>query len=256
MNLIKNNEIFLLEEVIRKNFAAKYKDSVLGIFWSLLKPLLIMILLTIIFSTIFGRTIEHYAVYFLSARCIYDFFNMSVGVSMNAIKSNSNILKRSAAPKYIFVLGGILSEFLNFIISIIILVAVMIATNTPFPFETIPFSIIPIISLFIMILGLGFLLSISCVYYTDIQHLWAVLSLMIMYGSALFYPMEIIPEPYKNYMILNPLYWIIDQFRDFVLYGTIHDPLNIINSLLISTIILIIGIIIYKKYEKEVTMKF
>ena len=79
---------------------------------------------------------------------------------------------------------------------------------------------------------------------------------MIMYTSAIFYPMDIIPEPFYSYMILNPLFWIIDQFRSLALYGTIPDLLYISNSLLLSLIILIFGIIIFKKYEKQVPMKF
>jgi len=80
--------------------------------------------------------------------------------------------------------------------------------------------------------------------------------MMVMYGCAIFYPMDIIPEPFHSVMILNPMFWIIDQFRDFVVYGAIPDLLNIVNSLLISVIVLLLGIIIFKKYEKKVTMKF
>ncbi len=250
-----SKELFLLEETVKKNFAAKYKDSVLGILWSVLKPLLIMILLTIIFSTLFGNRVENYPVYFLSGKCIYDFFSLGTTLSLNTFRRNQNILKTTAAPKSIFVFGGVISEFLNFIITLIILIGVMIATNAPFHFETIPLSIIPIISLFITITGLGLILSIICVYFTDIEHLWGVITLMGSYASAIFYPMDIIPEPYYDYMILNPIFWIIDQFRSLFVYGTIPDILNILNSIILSSILLVIGMIIFKKYEKRVTLK-
>ena len=256
MNLIDKNDIFLLDEVVKKNFSSKYKDSVLGILWSVLKPLLMMILLTIIFSTIFGRNIDNYPVYFLCGRCVFDFFNGAVNASMRSIKSNKNILQKTAAPKYIFILGSILSEFLNFIISVIILFVVMLFTNAPFYLLVMPFSVIPILSILIMVTGLGLMLSIICVYYSDIQHLWGVISLALMYASAIFYPMEIVPEPYRHYMMLNPLYWIIDQFRCFIYQGTFPQMLNVVNAFLLSVIILVIGIIIFKKYEKRVTMKF
>lgn len=256
MNKFNKNSLFLLEEIIKKNFAAKYKDSFLGILWSVLKPLIIMILLTIIFSTIFGKSIENYPVYFLSGKIIFDFFSLSTTASINSIKGNKNILSRTSAPKYIFVIGSVISEFLNFLITVIILIGVMIATNAKFHFITMPLSIIPIISIICLVLGISFILSILCVYYTDIQHLWSIISLMLMYASAIFYPMSIIPQPYRDYMCLNPVYWVIDQFRDTVLYGTIPDPLNMINSIILSLIILTIGIIIFKKYEKKVTMKF
>lgn len=247
---------FLLEETVKKNFSAKYKDSFLGIIWSVLKPLLIMILLTIIFSTIFGNRIGNYPVYFLSGKCVYDFFTFATNLSMSTIRKNKNILTTTPAPKHIFVIGSIVSEFLNFIITLIILIFVMIVTNAPFYIETMIFSLIPIISLVMMITGIGLMLSVFSVYYTDVEHLWGVATLMGMYASAIFYPMDIIPEPYHQYMILNPIFWIIDQFRAFAINGVIPNGLYIINSLLLSAIILIMGIIIFKKLEKRVTMKF
>lgn len=254
MNLFNKKDLFLLEEIVRRNFFSKYKDSVLGVFWTVLKPLLMTILFTIIFSTVFGRSIENFPLYFLSGRCIFEFFNNGISVSMNAIKGNKNIIQKTAAPKYIFILGSIISEFLTFIIYLILLVGVIIVTHAQF-YIIAPMGIIPIISLIIMVTGLGFMLSIACVYYTDIQHLWSVLSVMIMYASALFYPMEIVPEPYRSYMMLNPLYWIVDQFRCFIYAGTIPSLLNIINSLLLSSIIFVLGIIVFKKYEYKVTMR-
>ena len=256
MNKIKKNELFLLEEIIKKNFAVKYKNSFLGILWSVVQPLLMMILITIIFSAIFTRSIENFPVYFLSGKCIYDFFHASTHLTMISIKGNKNILKRTAAPKHIFVLGGVASEFLNFIISLIILIFVMIVTHAQFHFLTMPLSILPIISLLLMLTGIGLILSIMCVYFTDIQHLWTVLTLMIMYASALFYPMDIIPEPFYDFMVLNPLYWVINQFREFFLWGMIPEPINMLNLFLLSSIILVIGLIVFKKYEKRVTMKF
>ena len=256
MSSIKKNDIFLLEEIVKKNFSSKYKDSVLGILWTILSPLLIMTLFTIIFSTIFGGNIDNYAVYFLTGWCLFQFFNSSISSSMNALKGNKSILQRTPAPKYIFVLGGILSEFLNYLIMLILLVIIMFITHATFHFPIMFFSIIPIISLFIMIVGLGLMLSIACVYYTDIRHLWSVIALMLMYASAIFYPIDIIPEPFKGYMLLNPLYWVIDHFRCFIYQGIIPNGISLINSLLLSLIILICGIIIFKKYEDKVVTKF
>lgn len=253
--MINGNKLFLLEEVVKKDFAAKYKDSVLGILWSVLKPLLIMILLTIIFSTLFGNRIENYQVYFLSGKCIYDFFTAATNLAVGTIKRNQNILKSTSAPKYVFVLGCIIAEFINFIITLLILIFVMIVTNAPFYIFTIPLSIIPVISLVMTTIGIGLILSIICVYYTDIQHLWSVVILMGMYASAIFYPIDIIPEPYHQILILNPIFWIIDQFRSLAVYGNVPSYSYMTNSLLLSTIILISGIIFFKTFENKVTMK-
>ena len=206
MNLIKKNELFLLEELVKRNFSSKYKDSVLGIFWSVLRPLLMVALLTVVFSTMFNRSIANYPVYLLTGRTIFRYFTATIGLSMNAIKGNKNILQKIDAPKHIFVLAAVISEFLNFIISALLLIPVMLVTHAEFYFNTIPFAIIPVIALIILVTGVSLLLSILCVYYTDIQHLWGVVSQMIMYASALFYPMELIPEPYHSFLLLNPLF--------------------------------------------------
>lgn len=256
MSSIKKNDIFLLEEIVKKNFISKYKESVLGVLWTILSPLLMMALFTIVFSTLFSRNISNYAVYFLCGWCLFQFFNTSISASMNALRGNKAILQRTPAPKYIFVLGGILSEFLNYLIMLILLVVIMLITNAPFYFPIIFCSIIPVILLFIMIVGLGLMVSIACVYYTDIIHLWSVMSLMLMYASAIFYPMDIVPEPFRGYLLLNPLYWAIDQFRLFVYHGIAPNAINLINLLLLSLIILICGIIVFKKYEDKIVTKF
>ena len=256
MKFINKNDVFLLEVLVRRDFSSKYKDSVLGILWSIIRPLLMMAILTIVFSTIFEGSIDNYPVYLLSGRCIFTFFTGAVGVAMNSIAANKNILQKTATPKYIFVLSSIISEFLNFIISVILLFIIMIITNTPFYLLIMPLSIIPVISEIFLITGFGLILSIFSVYYTDIKHLWGVIVMALMYASAIFYPMSIVPEPYHQFLVLNPLYWIIDQFRCTIYQGIIPSPLYTFNSLLLSTIILILGIIIFKIFEKRVSMKF
>ena len=256
MSSIKKNDIFLLEEIVKKNFSSKYKDSVLGVMWTILSPLLMMALFTIVFSTLFSRNIDNYAVYFLCGWCLFTFFSSSISVSMDALRGNKSILQRTPAPKYIFVLGGVLSEFLNFLITLILLLIIMFITHAPFHFPILFCSIIPVILLFVMIVGLGLMLSIACVYYTDIKHLWSVISMMFMYASAIFYPIDIIPEPFRGYMMLNPLYWVIDQFRCFIYRGIVPNGINLINFLLLSLIILICGIIVFKKYGDKVVTKF
>lgn len=255
MSLIEKNEIFLLEEIVKKNFTSKYKESILGLLWTILNPLLMMLLFTVLFSTLFNRSVNNYPIYFLIGWIVYMFFTSSIGFSMTTLKSNKNILQKTPAPKHIFVLGTIISEFINFIIMISLLIAIMIITHAPFYWETMFFAIIPIFCLFIMLTGVGLILAIACVYYTDIQHLWTVLAMMFMYASAIFYPMDIIPEAYRDYLMLNPLFWAIDQFRSFVFLGEIPDLIYIINFILLSFIILIFGIIVFKKYENKVTMK-
>ena len=145
---------------------------------------------------------------------------------------------------------------INFIISLILLVGVMIVTKAPFYPTTSVIAIIPVFSLIMMVTGIGLILAVLCVYFSDIEHLWGVVTLMLMYACALFYPMEIIPEPYHQYMILNPLFWVINQFRILVVWGSMPSRLNMINLVMLSAIIFVLGIIVFKKYEKKLALKF
>lgn len=255
MRFISKNELFLLDEIVKKNFTSKYKDSVLGLFWTILSPLLMMCVFTIVFSTIFERSIENYPVYFLCGWCAFQFFSSGVSTSMNALKGNKNILKKTPAPKYIFVLGSVLYEFINFLIMLVLLLFIIFITQAPVYWTLSPLTIIPILSLLLMIIGLGLMLSIATVYYSDVLHLWRIFSMLIMYASAIFYPMDRVPQPYHDIFILNPLYWAIEQLRCLIYYGTIPQTLYLFNFIVISLIILVIGIIVFIKYGNKVTMK-
>lgn len=255
MVLIDKRDLFLLEEIVRKNFSSKYKDSILGILWSVLHPLLMVTVITIVFSTMLGKGIDNYPVYLISGRCVFFFFTGAIGASMGVIKSNQNILKKTGAPKHIFVMGSIISEFIDFIIQFMLLILIMIATNAPFHFSTIPFAIFPVICVVLMVIGFSLIMSILATYYTDIKHLWGVLRQILMYASALYFDMENLPEPFYSYLILNPVFWVVNQFRCFMVFGRFPDLINMVNLLLFSLIVLVAGIIVFQKYEDKVILQ-
>lgn len=256
VNIKDNNNLFLLEQLVKKNFSSKYKDSYLGILWSVLRPLFMMIILTIIFSTMFSKSIPNYPVYLLAGRTLFRFFVGACGSSMGSLKGNKHILLQNPVPKYIFVLATVISAFIDLVISVLLLTVVMVATNAPFYFSLIPLSIFPIISLLMMVIGVSLILSVISVYYSDIQHLWGVFTQILLYSSAIFYPLEIIPQPYRQYIMLNPLLWTIDQFRHFIVFGDFPNSLNMFNSFVLSLIILIFGIIVFAKYSEKIVIKF
>lgn len=255
MIFLNRNNLFLLEELVKKNFSARYKDSYLGILWTVISPLLTMIILTIVFSTIFDRTVENYPVYLLSGRLVFRYFSGTCSSSMSVLRANTSILLQKNVPKYIFILATLISEFMDLLICLGLLCVVMVATGAQFHY-TIPFSIIPLISLLIMTTGVSLILSVFSVYYKDVIYLWGAFTTLLMYGSAIFYPVEIVPEPFYSVIILNPVVWLIQQFRGLFVYGKFPDLLNVIDSYLISIMLLIIGIIIFKKYEKRITIQF
>ena len=244
---------FLLKQLVKKNLTSKYKDSVLGILWSFFNPLLIMIVFTAIFSMLFGRNIDNYPVYFLSGRLLYDFFSAGSKGAMNSIKRNSGILKKIYVPKYMFAISAVCYEFINFLISFVILFGVMIVTGAPF-YPTLLLSIIPIALLFILVFGLGLILSVCNTYFSDIGYLYNVFTLVLMYSSALFYPIEVVPARIQILFTLNPVYTAISTFRECV-YGVVPDMFSIAYLGAFAVTVLLVGIILFKMYEKKLSLE-
>ena len=208
---------FLLKQLVKRDLTSKYKDSVLGIAWSFLNPLFIMIVFTAIFSMIFGRQIENYPVYFLSGRVIYDFYKSATTGAMKSIKGNAGILKKIYIPKYMLTVSKVCYEFINFLISLIILFGVMLVTGAQLHLTAL-FVFIPMFFLVLLIFGVGLILAVCNTYFTDVGHLYNVFALILMYASALFYPMEIVPTTVQKIFTLNPIYSAISCFRECVVY--------------------------------------
>lgn len=245
---------FLLKQLIKRDLTSKYKDSVLGIAWSFLNPLLIMIVFTAIFSMIFGRQIENYPVYFLSGRVIFDFFKSASTDSMKSIKGNAHILKKIYIPKYMLTVSKVCYEFINFLISFIILFGVMIVTGAQFHLTAI-LAIIPIFFLVILIFGIGLILAVCNTYFTDVGHLYNVFTLILMYASALFYPMEIVPTTVQKLFTLNPIYSAISCFRECVVYGIWPNTSTLAYLAVFAITTLLIGIILFNIYNKKLTLE-
>ncbi len=245
---------FLLKQLVKRDLTSKYKDSVLGIAWSFLNPLLIMIVFTAIFSMLFGRQIENYPVYFLSGRVIYDFYKSATSGAMKSIKGNASILKKIYVPKYMFTVSKVCYEFINFLISFVILFGVMFVTGATFHITTL-FAIVPLALLLILIFGMGLILAVCNTYFTDVSHLYSVITLILMYASALFYPMEIVPVTVQKIFTLNPVYSAIVSFRACVVYGVLPDFYTLAYLGVFALTTLGIGIILFKMFDSKLALE-
>ena len=244
------NYSFLLTELIKRDISGKYKDSTLGLFWSFLNPLLSMIVLTIVFSTFFGRTIENFPVYLLSGKLVFDLFANATTGAMDSIKGNSEIIKKIYVPKYMFAVGIVCSEFINFLISLVVLIAVMIVTGAPF-YMSLLYSPIPLFFLLVLTMGVGLILATLTTFFTDIKYLYGVLIMLLSFMTPLFYPIEIIPEQFLFFFKINPLYAAVSSFRDIVLYGAFPQTKFLLYLIITSIFALIVGIYLFYRYQDE-----
>lgn len=249
IQIYKENK-FLLSELIKRDINVKYKDSTLGLLWSFFNPLLTMIVLTMVFSLIFAGKIENFPVYLLSGKLLFDLFANATQASMNSIKFNADIIKKIHVPKYMFTIGNVCSEFINFLISLIVLVLVMIATGAPFYFSLI-YAPIPVFFLIILTTGVGLILATATTFFTDVRYLYGVLVMLLSFMTPLFYPIDIIPKQFLFAYKLNPLYAAVSCIRDTVLGGT-FPQLNTLLFLIVTSIAsLIIGIYVFNKYQDK-----
>lgn len=241
---------YLLTILVKKDVKKKYKGSFLGILWSLLNPLLNMIVLTIIFSSLFNRSIENFPVYLLSGRLLFGFFSSSTNTAMKSIIFSANLIKKVYVPKCVIVISKIISNFIFFLISLIDLVIIMLATRAEVTLNAICAPIY-LLLLFIFTCGVGLILATTTVFFRDIEHLYGVFITVLMYSSAIFYPPEIIPDKYQFILTINPLYYFIEGFRQIVYYGLPLELSNLLFCIVISGISMIIGILVFGRNQDK-----
>jgi ABC-2 type transport system permease protein len=245
-----NKYQFLLWELVKKDIKLKYRRSYLGILWTLLEPVLTAAVLSFVFSGWYGKGGEAFPVYILTGRLLYTFFANSTKAAMKSIRSNSAMIKKVYVPKYIYPLSSVLSNYVIFLISLIVLAIAMVIFNVT-PTLYIVQAIVPLFLLLVLSMGVGMILATMAVFFRDLEYLWSVVLMIVMYTSAIFYDLSDPKFADKIWLLkINPLFDIIFNLRDAV-FGT---PLNQ-ESLLISAAFsfgsLIIGIFMfYKKQDK------
>ena len=240
----------LLWEFVKRDIKLKYRNSALGILWSMLNPLLIMIVLTFIFSNIFKNSIPNFPVYCLSGRLLYDFFSQATNQSMVSITGKSSLIKKIYVPRYLYPLSRVISSFIIFLISLIPLVVIMIVTGVKLGRMNL-LIIYPLGTLFFIGLGIGLILSAINVFFRDLQHLYSVVLLILMYMSAIFYSPDIINPQYMFVLRLNPVFPVISVFRDCILYGQITSRGNWILCGIYAVVTMIVGIVVFYKKQNE-----
>lgn len=247
-NFIKHK--FLLRELILKGIKLKYRKSYLGILWSLLEPIFMTIVLTIIFGTLLGNPDKAYPLYILCGRLLFVFFSNATNTSLRAIRSNASMIKKVYVPKYLYVLSSMLSNYIIFLISLIVLVGFAIILQV-YPTIHILMLWLPLLLLFFFSFGIGMILATVGVFFRDMEYLWGIFMTIIMYASAIFYyPEKILSSGYAWVLKYNPLYHIITLFRNCV-YGEMMNSFSLIYSSLFTFVAVVFGCVIFLKKQDE-----
>lgn len=241
---------FLLSELVKKGIVLKYRRSYLGILWTMLEPLLNMVVLTFVFGTLLGNSDKSFPIYILSGRLLYTCFAQSSKAALRSIRANSGLINKVYVPKYLYPLSSVLYSYVIFGLSLVVLAIVALALGV-YPTKYILLIWIPLLLLVLFSLGVGMLLSTMGVYFRDMEYLWEVGLTLVMYMCAIFYyPDRFIEAGFGWVLNLNPLYCIIASFRNCI-FGNPLDMGQVLYAFLFSVIALIIGIYIFRKKEDE-----
>lgn len=239
---------FLFEELVKRDFKKRYNRTVLGIVWSVLSPLLMLSVMAVIFGNFFGRSIEHYVIYLFSGQIIFNYFTEATNEGMLALVSNSSIFTKINVPKYLFLFSKNVSAIINFLIILFIYFFFVLLEGISFTWEFV-LLIYPIVCLIIINVGIGLILSALYIFFRDIQYLYRIFTQVVMYGSAIFYSIDILPQHLQMLFYCNPVFVCITYFRSIVLHNTVPDLW--LHLLLAGYAIVLFGIgcWVYKKYN-------
>jgi len=236
----------MIFQFVRRDIVARYKRSVLGIIWTILQPLGMMVVMTIIFSQLFNR-VESYAAYLLCGLITWTFFAQSTMASLQQVAFGGVLARKIYVPYTAFVISSILTGIVNFAISLAPLFLIIIVSGISITWTVlfIPVSMV-IISAFA--LGVGLMLSTFAVYFPDIKEMYQIILQAWMYITPVFYPEEILPSAYRFWILhLNPMYYMIRIFRDVIHNRTLPSLSIIAASSLIAVVNLLVGWMYFSK---------
>lgn len=240
----------LLHELVARDIKIKYRRSVLGVLWTLLNPLFMMIVLSVVFSNLFRFDVENYPIYILSGQVVFNFFSESTTNAMSAIINNGSLIKKIYVPKYLFVVSRIFSSFINLMASFTALLLVMVATRAELHW-TVLLVPIPIALLVLFSMGIGLILSAVTVKFRDIMHLYSVFTTALMYLTPVIYTMSILPEWLEPIVRINPITNILMMFREVMLYNSLISPESLIIAIIEAVIAMAVGLRVFYKNQDE-----
>ncbi len=240
----------LLWNLVRRDLTVRYKRSVIGFFWTMLHPLILMVILTIVFANIFRfEGIEHYEVYFLSEYLMFAFFTQTTIQSMTSLAWNGSLMKRIRVPKSIFVLSTTLSGLVNLCLAYLPLFVIMLVRGAPIR-PTVLFLPVAFIIVAVFTLGMSLLLSALAVYFEDVSQMYQVGTIALLYMTPIIYPIDIVPQKFMWLIRANPLTHLFKLARDPVYYGTLPDFHIVIASVIAAVAALFVGWTVFYRLSR------
>lgn len=240
----------LLKELVIRDIKVRYRHSILGMIWTVLNPLMMMIILSLVFSNLFKVTIDNFPVYVMIGQIVFNCNSEATTLGMNAMVWNAALIKKVYIPKYLFPLSNVISCIVNFGFAFIALLLVMLFTGAQFHITMLTIWI-PMLYLVAFSYGLSLILCAINVFFRDMQHLYSVFVTAWMYLSVVFYSIEIIPDNLRGVIQWNPMYQYISFFRQIIMEGTFPSMYTNLICMGFSALFLLLGLIFFAKTQDK-----
>ena len=241
----------LIFQLTRRDILTRYKRSVLGIAWTMLNPLGMMVVLTFAFSQLFKfDAIQNYPIYVLSGLIAWNFFSQTTTACLNSLVWGGGLFQRIYIPRSTFAISSMLTGVVNWLFSLVPLLVIIFLTDHKLPWTivTFPFSIV---LLFAFSLGVGLSLSAIGIYFPDVAEMYQIILTALLYLTPIIYPETIIPESLKWVLRINPMYYLVKMFRLSVYDGLLPTSETYIPALVFSFLALLIGWVFFTNKSKE-----
>lgn len=242
---------FVLTSLVSKDFKLKYRRSLLGVLWSVLNPLLMMVVLAAVFSYMFRFSIDHYPLYLILGTVWFDFMSRATSSAMSSIIESQSLIKKIRIEKMLFPIEKVFFELVNTAISLVAVIAVMVYHHvfpTPWALLCLPFILL---CTFIFSVGIGLILSALSVFFRDVMHLWGVVITAWTYLTPIFYPVDMLDSWMKNIMQFNPMYHFINYLRSIMMWNTNPGILESAVCLGMALVVFALGMFIFRRTEKK-----
>jgi ABC-type polysaccharide/polyol phosphate export permease len=237
---------YLLQNLVAREIKVRYRRSALGVVWTLLNPLMMMAIFTVVFSTLFARSLANFPVYFLSAHMSWHFFAQTTTVAMTSMVRSAALYKRIYVPKHIFVLAVIVSDSVNFLLSLLPLALLVIILRHPIT-PAILFLPVGFLILVGVTTGVSFVVATITVFFDDLTQFYQVILQAVMYLTALFYPLSIVPPGWRLLIRLNPMYHVIQVIRVPIYDGVLPPLESVVFATLTAVVSLVFGWLFFSR---------
>jgi len=238
----------LIWQLAWSEFKLRYKNSILGYFWSLLEPMLMLLVLYVVFSNLMRVQVEYFQLFLLLGIILWNFFSRATTIGMFSIVGKPGMVKKIYFPRDIFVISSCITALLMSIFESFIFIIFMALFRVPISVNLV---YAPFILLFLFILSLGFSLALSAlnVYYRDVQFIWQVLLQVGFFATPVIYTTDVFPENLQKFVLLNPIARILNSARDTIIYSSPAKTEDLLFMCLSAIIFLFVGYIIFSRLE-------